>query len=193
MEKTQAKNINDAIKRVQKADKNAVYELHELMGSTPYFIALRYLRNENDAKDLVQDFWYNIYNITAKMLFVSSGFNYLCKTIENMCRMELRKRKSSPSSCCDIENLKIGDESQISKVEDEMVMNDSLQLLDKALKEMTDTECEVISCIFFENKTIRATAQELHRSKSDVDRIKDRAVAKLNDFLVENGQDKNDI
>lgn len=173
--KLEIKEINECIKRIQQMDWEAVDTLYELMKGTPYFIALRYLKNDYDAKDLVQEFWYEIYNIVSKMKFVNNGFKYLCKTIENMAKMQLRKTKRE----------RVYDGLIIDVPEDNIDKKDSFLLLEQGFGQLTKEEYLVISLIYFENKTIREVAKELNRSKSDVDRIKSKALIKLKLFCEE--------
>ena len=81
MDKEKVERINDLIVGIKRGDDHCVYELHSIISPTIRYIALKYLRNEEDAQDMIQDFWADIDNICKFFLFSKNGFNYLCKVM----------------------------------------------------------------------------------------------------------------
>lgn len=176
--------VNRCVSEIRAGDKESVSRLHILLGRTPYFVALRFLKNEEKACDLVQDFWCDIYNIVNKMPVVHKAYKYLCVSIENMARMTLRRG----DAFCGLNEFETVHNEQI----DLLVEDAEFNALHNALWSLPTEERDVISLIYFERKTVRAAAQILHRSKSSVERIKQRAIVCMRVYLEKHGWDRND-
>ncbi len=73
--------INALLVGLKNNSPNALEALYFEMSATLRFIALKYLKNEMDADDLVQDFWADIYKIADGFVFVQNGYQYLCKVM----------------------------------------------------------------------------------------------------------------
>lgn len=175
-------DINRCILSIRNGDLNKIEELHNLLAGMPYYIALRYLKNEEDARDVVQEFWCNILSTIAKIHFLTNGYRYLCRTIENIAKMKLRLRQKEMSIFEDFPN----DLSIFENLENKEL----LIALQMSLKALDEKEYEVISLIYFEHKTIRETSRILGKSKSTVDRIKGAAINHLKILMKEKGWDK---
>jgi len=63
MDKDTIKRINLYINKIKNGEDEFLEPLHNLIGPTLRHIALRYLKNNFDADDLVQDFWLDIHKI----------------------------------------------------------------------------------------------------------------------------------
>lgn len=71
MNETTKENINRCLVKIKKDDPYAGEELHGIVSSSLRHIALKYLHNEQDADDLIQDFWADIFNIARNFYFVT--------------------------------------------------------------------------------------------------------------------------
>ena len=64
MDKKKRDQINDCLKGVKRGERDALVSLYDLISPTLRFIALKYLKNEQDAEDLEQDFKCNNFIIS---------------------------------------------------------------------------------------------------------------------------------
>lgn len=74
MDSQDKQEITMALFAVKDREENAVERLYELVGHTIRYIAFKYLRNVDDAEDLEQDFWADIYRIADKFFLFKEWF-----------------------------------------------------------------------------------------------------------------------
>lgn len=84
MDTQDKQEITKALLAIKNREEYAVERLYELVGHTIRYIAFKYLKNIEDAEDLEQDFWADIYRIADKFFFLKNGFGYICKVMNNM-------------------------------------------------------------------------------------------------------------
>lgn len=186
MENKTKREINDCLSSIrERYDMQSVCRLHSLAGGVFRHIALRYLCNSHDADDLVQDFWADIYDIASKYRYNSNAYSYLCRTFTNMAINRAVKKGRDVNrtlNYVDYENTASDD----GKCMEEALLN---SLIDGAMAELDEQEKAVVQLTYFEDKTVREIAKTLDKSKSQIARVKQSALAKLKRKLAESGAD----
>ncbi|NCA66484.1 MAG: sigma-70 family RNA polymerase sigma factor [Clostridia bacterium] len=182
--------INKCIKEIREGNNAAITVLHEHMGSHLYFIAVRYLKNRMEAEDAVQDFWLDIHKYCSRCWYVANGFNYFTKIFENLVKMRLRKQKRNilPLNIDDIAEFEKSTED-LDLLVRQIALRDTF---DRAIIQMTDDEKKVFMLVCYEEKTVRQIAKVLFISKSNVQRLRQRAIDIVKQVLIEDGWDKDE-
>jgi len=189
MEKSKKQRVNKCLIGVRTGDSNSLNSLYELIGHSIRYISLKYLKNEQDAKDLEQDFWAEIYKIADKYLYYKNGFGYLCKI---MTRMALNRYKKLYGEKQYV--VQYVDYGKINQFDENAVIDeiDCRAAVQKAFATLDVAEQIVMQLAIYEDKTIVQIAKELDMSKSQVGRIKLSAIAKLKTALEASGYGKTD-
>ena len=160
-----------------------------MIGHSIRFIALKYLKNEEDSEDLEQDFWANIYSIADRYTYISNGFSYLCKIMNNMAINRYKKlhgEKQHIVEVVDYNRIHLFDENEtIANLDDRIAVQ-------KALDKLDSMEHQVMQLIIFEDMTIEQISKELKISKSKVGRIKLVALEKLKQELSQYAWEKSE-
>ncbi len=182
MDKQTKAEINECLFGIKKRDRDSIVRLYELIAHSIRFIALKYLKNEQDAEDLEQDFWADIYDIADGFSYFKNGFGYLCKVMTRMALNRYKKihgEKQRAVEAVDYSRILAFDENAAAQNLDDRIA------VQKALDKLTPTERLVMQLIIFEDKTIMQIAKELNISKSQVGRLKKKAEDKLKKELTE--------
>lgn len=190
MDKERKQRINEYLLGVRAGDRSSLTKLHAELSATIWHIAIKYLRVERDADDLVQDFWSEIEKIAQGFLIPVNAYSYLCKVatrkainrFHKLHKIEKAKVTAVDYTLFERDNLDDDDEDR-----------DTIICLEEAISKLDEIEIIVIQSTFFEEKTVREIAIELNTSKSNVSKIKIRAIAKLKEALgVESEDDDNE-
>lgn len=181
MNKRENEKINEALVGIKNGRTECVSALYCEIAPTVRYIALKYLRNDADADDLVQDFWADIYKIASGFSYAVNGFAFLCKVATR--RAINRYRELHSGREVDISYV---DYSEIDSDTDGSIEQAELRAsVEKAMKSLNDTEKLVIQETYFEEKTLRVIASELKLSRSQVARIKCEAIEKMKKIFDE--------
>lgn len=189
MEQDKKQKINEYLLGVKMGDRASLTKLHCELSATIWHIAIKYLRSEQDADDLAQNFWSDIFDIAQGFIIPVNAYSYLCK-------IATRKAINRFHQLHRIENAKVSavdyslykrDESDCTDDRDDFIS------LEMAISQLDDDEVIVIQSTYFEDKTIREVASELDTSKSNISKIKKKAIEKLRKILsidmVDDGDD----
>ena len=175
--------ISNCLIGVKKRDNESLDKLYYLIGYTIRNIALKYLKNEEDAQDLEQDFWANIYTFADKYVYISNAFSYLCRIMTRMALnryLKLHGEKQRIVNFVDYNKIHSFDENEtIARIDNRIAVQSALNKLD-------ETSQKVMQIRIFEDKTIEQIANDLKISKSEVGRIKLNAEEKLKIELILN-------
>lgn len=190
MDKEIKKSLNELLLRVRQGDKDSILCLYELMSPTIRYIALKYLKNESEADDLVQDFWYDIKKFANGFLIHKNAYGYLCKVMTRQALNRLKKLNRQIQN-----NMEYVDYLKVKNYQTEDLMkvvglrND----INVAMLKLTDIQQIIIQETYFEDKTIRQIAKDIGISKTQVGRLKNEAIEILKNELSKQGWDKNDV
>lgn len=178
MDKERKEIINTYLIGAKSGDRQCLDKLYAEMSATIRHIALKYLQNEEDAKDLVQDFWADFYRIASGYVFSRNAFGYLCKVATRMAinrYKSLYKKRIKEIQWVDYEQYQSGATS-VESIEIKIC-------IENAMKKLTVTERIIIQSTYFEEKTVREIAKELRISKSQVSKLKQSAINKMKQEL----------
>jgi len=94
MSKTDAQ-IDDVqlVARLKKRDRSALEELVQIHGAKMYGVALQFMRNETDAREVMQDALVSIWNKIASFEGKSAFTSWIYRVTANAGLMALRKKK----------------------------------------------------------------------------------------------------
>lgn len=167
--------VNEAILAVCKGDAAGVSALYAEIAPAIRYIALKYVRNDTDADDLVQDFWADIYKIARGYSYIGNGCSYLFKVMTRRAitrYKELYRGKELAVSYVDYAALDYSAESFLERAE-------LCAEVDRAMRLLTEEERIVIQEIYFEDKKLRAIARDMGISKMRVAQLRFSATEKL--------------
>ena len=190
MDKETKKYLNELLTKVKQGDEDSILCLYELMSPTIRYIALKYLQNESDADDLVQDFWYDIKKYAKSFLIQKNAFSYLCRVMTRQALNRIKKlNRQVENDFAYVDYLKVENYQNEDSIEVVGLRND----INNAMLKLTDIQKIIIQETYFEDKTIRQIANDLGISKTQVGRLKNEAIETLKIELSKKGWDKNDI
>lgn len=158
----------------------AVEALYDLIAPTIRHIGLKYLHELPIAEDFVQDFWADIYRIADCYRFSFNPFGYLCKVATNRAINHYHQLKSDAAKVLYVDYSAFRQADIYKQAEIHII-------LEAALNALSETERIIIQSTYYEQKTVRQIANELGISKSQVARLKARALSKLEGQLKEAG------
>lgn len=190
MDKEINKSLNELLAKVKQGDNDSIVCLYELMSPTIRYIALKYLKNESEADDLVQDFWYDIKKYANGFLIYKNAYGYLCRVMTRQVLNRLKKlNRQVEKNIAYVDYLKVNNYQTDDSMEVVGLRND----INVAMMKLTDMQRIIIQETYFEDKTIRQIAKDLGISKTQVGRLKNDAIEILKNELSIKGWDKIDI
>ena len=164
-----------AIKRTGEIE--YVEQLWEEVSFMVRHIGLKYLHAEEAAQDFVQEFWADIHKIAQGFVFSRNGRAYLRKVATNRAINCYRKQKREAAYVIYVEDFAYPE----ARTEEDQALRVAVS---QAMNALSETERIIIQSAFFEQKTVRQIASELGLSKSQVARLKDRALETLKELLT---------
>lgn len=180
------KKINKLISEINSGNEKSLTELYKIMSPHIRYIALKYLQDEEDAEDMVQDFWADIYKLCASIVFLKNGFAYLCKAMERKTinrYKKLKREKEKKIAYVDYLQIKDYADKSIQEAEKRIEITNIINSLPKI-------ERIIIQETYFGGKTVRQIAEELKISKSQVSLLKNKAVEYLKEKFEKFGQNE---
>lgn len=187
MDEQTKKIINKCLMEIKNGNSKYIDILYYLVCNDLKYIALKYLRNKEEVKDVMQDFWADIYINAENYRYIENGYSYLCKIVT---RMSINRYKKVQGE----RNHTIGEvePNRIDPFEEDIIIEklDYRIAVQKALDELEPMERAVMYLIVYDDKTIEQVAKDLKMSKSKVGRIKLVAEEKLKKELSAMGLGK---
>lgn len=83
----------DLVARLKRRDKKALEDMIQLHGAKMYGVALQFMRNENDAREVMQDALVSVWNKIGSFEGKSAFTSWLYRVTANAALMSLRKKK----------------------------------------------------------------------------------------------------
>ncbi len=181
--KQKIEDVNMALEKIKRGDADGIVELYHEMSHTLRYIALKYLQNDANADDLVQDFWADIEYIADRFIYVQNGFAYLCRVMKrraiNRYKMITGRKEV---------NISYVDYTMLAEASSDFSEQKDLQVsVEIAMKILNEQEKIIIQETYFEDKNIRQIAKDIGMSKSKVGRLKQSALKKMKIFFDESG------
>jgi RNA polymerase sigma-70 factor (ECF subfamily) len=175
--------INNCIEKISQGEFEYVPILHSLIGSVLYFKGFKYLRNKEEAEDLVQDFWLNIQRYCLKYRYVSNGYGFLLKAFDNSALMKLRQLKRLPCPI-DVDLIREYEKDNCKQdiTENQIALRDSIR---RSVKDFTDLEKKIFALTCYEDKTIRQISKEVDVSRATTYRLQQKIMEVIEKNLAE--------
>ena len=187
MDEQTKKIINKCLMKIKNGNKKYVDVLYYLIAHKLKFIALKYLRNEEEAKDIEQNFWADIYKNAKNFKYADNGYSYLCRIMKCMSINRYNQIQTERHHTVeDIETSLIDpfdEDTYIDKLDNRIAVQ-------KALDNLEPKERAIMYLIVYDDKTIEQVAKDLKMSKSKIGRIKLVAEEKLKKELSAMGLGK---
>ncbi len=189
-------NENELVSLAQNGDKKALSTLVTTYSERIYNLALKILRNREDAEDVLQETFFTMLEKLNTFDGRSSFFTWIYRVATNASLMKLRKKKmvfsefpDNPDLEKSFENMAFVDLSQDASFD---VHNEELkQILNKAISELPEIYRTVFILRDLEYLAIRETSKILEISEENV-KIRLRRARlflrdKINEYYAEGG------
>jgi RNA polymerase sigma-70 factor (ECF subfamily) len=158
--------------RCQQGEKEAFGLLVELWQKPLLTFALRYLEQETEALDVVQETWISVIKRLKKLQNPSLFVSWLFRILTNKCIDRIRKKQAEKKL---MKNASI--KSETSKNSNE---ND---YLDKAIQKLSDEQKVLITLRFGQGLQVGQIAAMLNIAEGTVKSRLHRAIARLREIL----------
>jgi RNA polymerase sigma-70 factor (ECF subfamily) len=159
----------ELVEKAKEGDKKALAELVSKYNERIYNLALRILRNKEDAEDVLQETFLQVIKKLNTFDGRSSFFTWIYRIGTNASLMKLRKKKQVFAELPDkpdLEDHLFIDWSQDPSLD---VQNEEIKnILDKAISELSDNYRSVFILRDLENLSIRETSNILNITEENV-------------------------
>lgn len=171
--------IKRYLRAIQARDMSCMNDLYNLFSKTARFIAFKYLQNNEETDDLVQEFWRDIYEI-ADSYYGANALAYLKKVVKNRALNKLK-----------VLNRKLEHETELYEAyllcSDRCLSVEQLELkndVERALNSLPSDERAVIDMVVYERATVREIASYLKISTPKAERLRQAAMETLRDYFT---------
>ena len=169
--------IDCYIYRVSLKDKEAFRELYEMTKSAVYGLALSYLRNTDDAEDILHDVFVNIYENAASYQSNGKPLAWILTITKNMCLMKLRNQKNI---------MDIDEFSEMLSDNDKVTVEDKM-ILDMIFKNVPVEERNILVLHVVAGYKFREIAKQLNMPLSTVLAKYRRTIKKIKKLYEKGG------
>ena len=178
------------VRKARQGDQQALAELVTLYSERIYNLALRILRNKEDAEDVLQETFMTVLEKISTFDERSAFFTWIYRIATNASLMKLRRKKIASTEYLDHPDFEQGRENKILQ---DWSRNPALTLDDQEVKKVLDQAindlAEIYRTVFvlrdIEDLSIRDTAKILDISEENVKIRLRRARIFLRDRLSE--------
>ena len=160
-----------------------VGELYKRYTHLVFGVCMKYLKNEEDAKDAVMEIFEKL---LADLRYheVENFRSWLYSVSKNACLMRLRKRKGElEKQKTEIPFMESGEEMHLFS---ENKSEHELEALEKAVKELKEEQRVCIELFYFENKSYNDISEETGYSMNEVKSYLQNGKRNLKKLLEEN-------
>lgn len=187
MDKGTKDSLNDLLVNIRKGDDESIDKLYVIIAPTIRYIALKYLKSDSDADDLVQDFWMGIREYAQTFYFNSNAYSYLCKIVTRQAINRYKKLHHR-------REVEVGyvDYSEVECPNDDAEAVALRSDVGAAMMKLTEIQRIIIQETVFEDLSVRQVAKTVGKSKTQVARLKNSAMEILKRELEETARDKAD-
>ena len=180
------------IERVLNGDQSSYAILVERHKDMIYTIALRMLKNHEEAEEIAQDTFLKAYKSLKNFKFKSKFSTWLYKIVYNLCISQLRKKKTQMFSIDDDETPHFEISETTYRV-DSLEQNDRKKYIEKAINQLNEDEQTIILLYYHEELATEEIAKITDLSVSNIKVKLFRARKKLYEHLNQllKGETKN--
>ncbi len=177
--------IAQIVSRTKQNDKSAFEELYLEMWKTVYFLSRSYLKNDEDAKDVVQEVFIKLYS-EIKNLKSDCAFNEWIRRITfNLCMDFLRKRKNKKTDSIDETKVEVVETRKLMLPEDEFLQNELHDEIFSFINELSEAQRQTIILYYFQECEISEIASLLSTTEVAIYNKLTRARSKLRSKFAE--------
>ncbi|TCC98460.1 RNA polymerase sigma factor [Pedobacter hiemivivus] len=123
-------NETELLARISNRDESAFKVIYELYRAQVFTFALKYLRSTLQAEELVQEVFLKLWKLEKRLLEINDLENYILTLSRNKSFSMLRRMKLEAKN---IEPLADYQDFPINDTEEEILLNDARQLLNKGI------------------------------------------------------------
>lgn len=171
------------VTRCQKGDMPAAKQLYEQYAKAMYNICLRMMNNVEDAEDMLQEAFYQVFKNIGSYRGESAIGAWIKSIVVNKCLNQLKKRRlllvTTDAAEYAVEEDKTDEQAYIYTVE----------YVKKAIQYLPDGYRVVLTLYLFENYSHKQIAERLGISESTAKTQYMRAKQKIREYFKENGRD----
>ena len=179
------KDDNFYIDKVLSGQTNNYSYLVEKYKDIVFSIALKVLRNREDAEEMAQESFIKAYKSLHKFKRKSKFSTWLYRITYNNCISEVRKKKLHTISTDDVQIPDAPDEMNLDGIPEE----NRVKYIKAALEKLPESEYTLTLLYYFEDKSVEEIAQISKMTESNVKvklfRARKKLYAVLNDMLKE--------
>ncbi len=166
-------NVKELVKRAKRGDKEAFTQLVHLYSDRVYNLALRILKNPDDAADVLQETFLAVYEKIHTFDGRADFFTWLYRIATNFSLMRLRKKKRTVLADEDLEReFDTPDQVEIAEWQQVPLKGMLSEEFQKHLDEAVDSLPEIYKSVFIlrdlENLSIKETSRILGITESNV-------------------------
>ncbi len=154
--------MEETINRLEKGDINAFNEILDFYDSKLYYIAIARVKDENIAREAVQDTFVDLYLNMKKLKKVKNFDSWIIKILINNCNKKFKKRKYSEISYEDINN-----DAFISNKEDADNLIDKLTFFE-TIQFLNEQDRTIMSLYYRDGYTTKEIAFMLEMNENTV-------------------------
>lgn len=173
------KSETHVLKRLQKKDREAFHYLYEHYFTPLVLFAESYLYDEEEARDLVQDLFFKLWDNTPTLTPETSLKAYLFVSLRNKCLNTLRDRKIHDSH-----NDKLFEAQLFSGSEDIEIDECTRKRLQEALDSLPDKCREIFLLKIVQGKKNKEIADELGIADTTVKTQVQRAYKSMREKMI---------
>lgn len=156
----------ELIIRLIEGDADAFEKIYYLYVEKVYYFAIRYLKNESDTEEIVQEvftrIWENRQNLDPDLSF--SG--YILTTTKNTIFNNNRKKINHQAYCKHIISYL---QKHMHNVEDEVIYNDLMTLLSKTIESLPPKRQQIFKLSRMQGKSYKEISSELSISEKTIE------------------------
>jgi RNA polymerase sigma-70 factor (ECF subfamily) len=169
------------LRRIGEGDESAFESFYRLSSDRFYSLTIHWVRDEQLAREIVQDCYMRIWKIAKRYDPVRSApFTWSCMILRGICLDHLRKNKRNPLLLEDHDlTLDLTAPMQV----DDLLFHQSVASLHHAFSELTEDERSIVNAALFDPRTVRQLAEYWKTPLPTVKTRIRRAMIKLRDLI----------
>lgn len=169
------------LRRIGEGDETAFESFYRLSSDRFYSLAIHWVRDEQLAREIVQDCYMRIWKTAERYDPARSApFTWSCMILRGICLDHLRKQKRNPLLLEDHDlSLDLTAPMQV----DDLLFHQSVAGLRQAFSELSDDERKILNAALFDPRTVRQLADQWKAPLPTIKTRIRRAMIKLRDLL----------
>ncbi len=151
--------IRQLVELVRQGNQQAFENLYEATKNSVYFLCISLLKNEEDAKDVMQDTYFTAYSCLNQLNDGGKFLPWINQIAANKCKRVLMQRKPEYREIEEVENECV-EENENFLPEDFAVSSEKRKIVIKIMREaLSDVQYETIILYYFVGMSIEEIAQ----------------------------------